>query len=260
MKAALADIQARFSAFVIEDAAAPIDLVRVSTGSDAGTRLAIYRDGYRLRLLEALGEDYPALRQFLGEDGFETMGRAYIARVRSRHYSIRWFGGRLGAFLEDDSMWRERPEVAALARWEWALGEAMDAADAALAGKEMLASIPPERWAGLRLSFHPSLNRLDLAWTAPAFRHAVENKAPTTPALSPLDSPIAWAIWRDGTKILYRSLVADEARALDAARAGAAFGPLCETLEETQGDGAAQAAAGFLGAWIGSGWIVGVAT
>ncbi|OHC73843.1 MAG: hypothetical protein A3B62_06520 [Rhodospirillales bacterium RIFCSPLOWO2_01_FULL_65_14] len=258
MTAALADIQARLSSFVVEDAAAPVDLIRAGAGTDAGERLAIYRDGYRLRLLEALGEDYPALKQFLGEEEFDRMGCAYIAAVRSRHYSIRWFGGRLGEFLEGDADWRERLGAAALARWEWALGKAADTSDATSIGKEILASIPPERWAGMLFSFHPSLGRIDVTWTAPAFRQVVESKAPTPPALAPLDSQVAWAIWRDGTKILYRSLTADEALALDAARAGATFGMLCETLAEIQGNGAARAAAGFLGAWVGCGWIVGV--
>lgn len=258
MTVGLADIQARFHGFVVGDEAAPAELVRPGARADAETLLAVYRDGYRLRLLEALGVDYPALKRHLGEEDFDKLGRAYIAAVRSRHYSIRWFGRRLAAFLEGDADWLARPEAAALARWEWALGEAADAADAAATSKDIFASIPPERWTEVRFSFHPSLRRLDLAWPAPPFRQAVEAEEPSPPALAPLDFQIAWAIWRDGTKILYRSLAADEAVALDAARAGVPFGRLCELLAESLEDGAAQAAAGFLGVWVGSGWIVGV--
>jgi hypothetical protein len=258
MTAALADIQARFGAFVVEDAAAPLDLVRSGAHADAETMLSVYREGYRLRLLEALGEDYPALKRLLGEDDFDRMGRAYIARVRSRHYSIRWFGGRLAAFLEGDSNWRARPEVASLARWEWALGEAADAADAPALGRETLTTIPAECWGEARFAFHPSLRRLDLAWTAPAYRQAIDSKDPALPLLQPLSAPIAWAIWRDGTSVLYRSLAAAEAAALDFARGGATFGRLCETLADSQGDRAAATAASFLGMWVGAGWIVGI--
>lgn len=255
----LTDIQARLHGYVVDDGPVPTDLVRPPARGDTDTRLAVYYEGYRLRLLEALGEDYPALKYLLGNDDFEAMGRAYVAKARSRHYSIRWFGGGLAEFLSSDDAWRDRPQAADLARWEWALGEAMDAGDAEATDAAVVAAVEPERWADLRPAFHPSLRRLDLAWSVPPFRLAVEAEDPSPPAPELLPSPVSWAIWRDGTKVLYRSLAADEAAAVDAARAGATFGTLCETLAETRdAENAAGMAAGLLRTWVDAGWIVGI--
>ncbi len=261
MTAPLADLQARLHGYVVDDGPAPGDLVRKPGRGDLHVRLAVYRDGYRLRLLEALGEDYPALKSLLGDDGFEALGRAYIARARSRHYSIRWFGKALADFLAADENWLHRPGTAELARWEWSLGEAMDAADATAVEAAAIAAVPPERWAGIRLAFQPSLRRLDLAWSVPQFRLAVEEKQPSPPVPEELPAAVAWVIWRDRTKVLYRSLADDEASALDAGRGGAPFGRLCEMLAEARGaNGAAATAAGFLKSWVDAGWIAGINT
>ena len=44
----------------------------------SGLRMEIYRNAYRLRLLEALTDSYPALHTLLGDDRFEALGLAYI--------------------------------------------------------------------------------------------------------------------------------------------------------------------------------------
>ena len=44
-------------------------------GADAGQRLRIYADAYRLRLAEVLGNDFPATREALGEDAYEDYNR-----------------------------------------------------------------------------------------------------------------------------------------------------------------------------------------
>ncbi|HEY0674915.1 MAG TPA: DNA-binding domain-containing protein, partial [Immundisolibacter sp.] len=75
----LADFQRALAAHVRHgDTVAP---GRIVDGPDlsADARLAIYRDGYRLRLTEALGEDFPLLRALLGAATFERLARAYLA-------------------------------------------------------------------------------------------------------------------------------------------------------------------------------------
>lgn len=255
----LAALQVQFQDYVIEGAAMPTDMVRASDKADAATLLGVYRDAYALRLLEALGEDHPALKRLLGDEEFDVMGRAYIAAYRSRHRSIRWYGRELAAFVGDMTPWRAQPEIAELAAWEWALGEAMDAADAAVSDGAAFAAVPPERWAELRLSFHPSLRRLDLKWPVPAYRQAVEGEAAELPALAPPSAPIPWAIWRKGIEVFFRSLDADEAAVLDAARAGAGFGAICEMLAKgREPDAAAASAAGFLQGWVDAGLVAGL--
>ncbi len=67
--------------------------------------------------------------------------------------------------------------LAELARWEWAMTEVFDAADADALGVGDLAQIAPEEWADLRFALHPSARRLALAWNAPQIWKAVTDEA-----------------------------------------------------------------------------------
>jgi len=262
MTTPLPEAQAQFHDFVINGGPAPVAITRSTEKASAEKLLGVYLNGYRLTMLEAIGEDFPGLKILLGEAGFQALGRDYIAQEKSRHYSIRWYGAEMAAFLTDNPAWRERPELAAMAAWEWALGEAADAADGETIEAGAFAEIPPEDWAGLTFAFHPSLRRLDLLFSVPQFRQAVDDgETEATPPEAPeaLDVPVAWAIWRQGTDILYRSLAEGEPEALKAARDGASFGTLCEGLASSQGEeNAAQTAAGFLRTWVEQNWITGV--
>ena len=81
----LADLQQAFLAYVRGHDDGFRAAVRDGRRADRDTLLAVYRDGYALRLVEALGIDYPGLRAFAGPDDFDTMARAYIAATPSRH-------------------------------------------------------------------------------------------------------------------------------------------------------------------------------
>ena len=74
----LASLQREFQEYVLRGE--PIIATRVEPGplENHARRLAIYYDGYRLRLIEALGTDFEALRAALGEDGFKEACAAFM--------------------------------------------------------------------------------------------------------------------------------------------------------------------------------------
>jgi len=179
------------------------------------------------------------------------MALTYIDQYPSQHYSIRWFGRHLVDYLDNHPPFCDETVLCELAAWEWAPSEAFDAGNDVVVGLEQMAAVPPERWDGLTFAFHPSLRRLDLAWTAPAYRAAVEagEESPETPERG--DDKVPWVIWRQGLDTLYRSMEADEARALDLAREGASFGAVCADLAQSGDAGEApMQAATFLRTWI----------
>jgi hypothetical protein len=222
---------------------------------NAPARLAIYSDAYRLRLLEALRVDFPALQTLAGDAEFERIGRAYLDAHPSGHFSIRYFGQHLSAFLQTDDRWREQPVYAEMAAFEWALGLSFDAADSPLIGVEDVAAIPPGAWAHMRLELHPSLQRLDLLWNVPGLWKAIDEELPPQ-APAAADQPLAWVIWRRELKTYFRSASVDEACALDLLRQGECFATLCEGLcewvDETQ---AAAQAAIYLRRWVQDGLV-----
>src|SRR4030065_594600 len=108
----------------------------------AEERLAIYANAYRLRLLEALGTDYPGLHTVLGDDEFDAMGRAYIAAHPSPYFSLRWFGDRMSESLRTTAPYEKYPVFTEMAAFQWAQSDAFDAAHSAVASINDLAAIP----------------------------------------------------------------------------------------------------------------------
>jgi hypothetical protein len=253
-RATLRPLQGRFQNYLLTGAGTLEDEI-VSDGLDARTRLAIYADAYRLRLLEALATDFVALRALLGPGEFERLGRAYLDARPSDHYSLRHFGRHLARFLATAAPWCERTLLAELAAFEWALTEAFDAADAPLATVADLAAVAPVDWPALRFALHPSLQRLELRANAAALWQAADQGRPL-PAAQATEHPLGWMVWRRGLQIYFRSLTVEQAWALDALRGGTSFAGLCEGLcEWLDTDAVAGYAAGLLKQWLDDGLI-----
>jgi hypothetical protein len=286
---ALNELQSDFQAFLLDGSGRMLSRVAGTAKVGAETRLAVYYDAYRLRLLEALGANYPVLRAWLGEDEFENIGIAYLAAHPSRHFSIRWFGHLLPEFLASTQPWRDKSSLAEMAALEWALSEAFDAHDDTVLGMADMATIPASAWPDMRLHFHSSAQRLDLRWNVPLLWKAVnrnldagkttascrgetsatpsagrEQHADTPavadmPALVEQEYPQAWLVWRQEMKTWFRSLSVDEAWAFDAAMTGENFAAICEGLcEWIDAQNVAPHAAGLMKQWIGDGLVSGI--
>ena len=218
-------------------------------------RLDVYYDAYRLRLVEVLGSDFETLRSFAGEEKFEAIARAYLDAHPSTFRNVRWFGGRLAGFLREHAHYRAEPALAELAEFEWTLGLAFDAPDEPVLAFDDLAGLPADAWAGVGFRPHPSLHTLELRWNIPAIWNAIERKE-TLPAPIETAEAVTVAIWRRDHSSHFRSLPADEARMLHAARDGASFPEMCEQLALEHGEEAAAVrAAELLRGWVDQGWL-----
>lgn len=277
----LADLQSDFQSFLLHGGEHMRRRVADTAKVDAWTRLAIYYDAYRLRLLEALAANYPVLRAWMGAEAFENLGIAYLEAFPSHHFSLRWFGHRLAEHLA--GAFPDRPDWSEMASLEWALSEAFDAANDKAIKVEEMAAVPMEAWPSMRLQFHLSVRRLNLRWNVPVLWKAIdpsletqanacraensampaaEEQAATGPAAAGLPAPEAaehpqsWLIWRQDLKTWFRSLSVDEAWALDAMRAGENFAAVCEGLcEWIDAQNVARHAAGMMKQWITDGIV-----
>jgi hypothetical protein len=259
----LASLQAAFAAAM---QGAPLDDGLLRTRRDGRPHLfGAYRHAYSSHLKEALRENYPVLCRALGDDAFDAVAEAYVACTPSRTPSIRWYGGALADWMARDGA-DVHPALADLAKLEWALREAFDAADDPVADAAQLAQVAGERWPDLRFALHASARVIQLDWTVePAWRAldrfvpGGEEAEPEVP--EPVPHPHSLLVWRRGLQPTFRSLEEDEALAFEALRAGASFGEMCAQLAERAGDEAAGLlAVGFLRQWLTdellSGWRV----
>lgn len=251
----LAAVQHAFQSFVLNgDPNIHSHVARCGPGTPT-ERLQIYAEGYRLRLVEALERDFPTLHRAMGPEAFGQMGRTYIAAFPSRHRSVRWLGSQLATFLRAERPFSERPWLAELAAFEWALSIAFDAGNGTAVGVDTIAALPPDAWPAMRLVFHPSVQRLNLQWNVAALRKSIDHgRAFAKPMRG--DAPLPWIVWRPVLEPHYRSLAPDEAWAIDAARAGGTFEEICEGLcQWLDTPHLALRAAGLLKGWITDGLI-----
>jgi len=220
--------------------------------------LRIYQHAYTARLLGALRDNFGVLPRAMGDDAFDTLGRAYLQSHPSNQPSIRWFGHRLAEFMAQQPDLVPHPAFVDLARMEWALRAAFDAAGEPGLSAASLAARAPAQWAGWVPRFQPSVRLLSLQWRVePAWRalQASEDEEPE------LEEPAAGEhlllVWRPQLETRWRSVTdATEALLLSAAMGGDSFGALCERAAERVGEeGAAAAAVGALQQWIGEGLL-----
>ncbi|QBC44535.1 HvfC/BufC N-terminal domain-containing protein [Iodobacter fluviatilis] len=215
--------------------------------------IAIYADGYFLRLAEALQSNYPALFQILGDDDFYSLARAYLHAHPSSQPSIRWFGNQLATFLAQEAPYASVPIFAELATFEWALRHTIDAADTPLLTLENLQGIPDQDWGLLHFKLHPSLSILSLQWNAPKVWQAL--MAEETPP-EPQIYPQPYLVWRKpDLTINWRSANPAEIHALNLLASGENFSSICEALLNDDINDVPLVAAGFLRVWIEQGII-----
>jgi hypothetical protein len=254
----LADLQRAFQDYLLLASETFRAAVKDTTKADRVTLLDVYRDGYALRLIEALTTDYPGLMAMAGPADFDHMARAYIAAHPSHHPSVRWYGRGLADFLAATPPYSSTPEAAEMARFEWALGEAFDSPDVPPIAADALMALPPEAWETLSFTVLPSLSRHTFAFAvAPAWQRRDEVE-PGNLDVERTEEPMSWAIWRPERLSNFRSLETDEAAMLAALVAGQPFPELCETVAPFTGDdGAPARAAGLLRTFVEDGMIAG---
>lgn len=254
----LGPLQLGFQAYVVGGRPGMEQVVVSDETASASERLEVYFNAYRLRLLEALGNDCPALKAFVGDEEFEKLGRAYIDMHPSNTPSIRWFGRHLPEFLRSAAPYAGHPVLAEVAAFEWQRGEVFDAPDAGTVTAGQIAAVPPDAWPLLRFTLHPAMRRLKLDWNAPAICKAIlADAAPPQPQQAAAE----WLLWRRDPDVHWRSLDRSEAEALDAAAAGATFAEVCEgLLKWVAPDQVALHAAGLLKRWVTDGMVAAIHT
>ena len=211
--------------------------------------MALYGEAARLRHLEDLSQDFPLLRQGLGESLFTATCEAYLLATQARRPPLGRLGAELWAYLERQGRPRAQVELAALEDMRTAVGVAQDVSPA-----------PPTALADAG----DRLEDCRFAFVS-AFRHRRANcdmarLAATPAALHAADistSPHQLVVWRRGFDILQGHVEGAGAAALRLAVAGATVRVVCGVFGESPS--APQQAAACLGAWFADGWVARVA-
>jgi len=177
-----------------------------------GTKHAV---GYFLRLRDALAEDFKTVRAVLGDDGFEKLARAYLAKHPSKHPSLNRLGDAFPRFLAGPVKVKKKALLRDVARVEVTMQEVFDAPRSEPLDTTAFAKIPPEAWEKAKLRLTPALRLLALGHRVNPLITAVRKEEPLPAA----PRGKAWmavyrkdfAVWRmDLTEPMYAVLSALE--------------------------------------------------
>lgn len=264
----LSDFQALFQARILAGSGAEdAPLLATLRDSDKGAAreelLQVYQSGYRLRLEGFLYEDHPGLQELIGDEAFEALARDYVEANPPTNRNARWYTTGLPEYMQTHPRWREDSKALSMARFERAMVNAFDAPDAQPLPIQALADFPPEDSPRFVFAFHPSLVVLELAaGTLAAYAGPAddEEEPVDAPDPDPADGVETVAIWRRHDETAYRELEPDEFLALTEARAGHAFGDICQMAAfQRSGEIEPERLAQFLASWFEDGMVVGVA-
>lgn len=250
---ALAQLQDAFLACLHDDDAP------LPPGLDAtrAAGMAVYRNGYRARLLDVLAETHPRTVRLVGAEAFHQAAAHHLIA----HPPSAWTIDRAGEGFADTcaELFAHDPDVAELAWLEWAMQSAFTAADTApltLAGfAAATAEFGPEQWEAFEIVPVAGTALRAATHDLPRLWRSLSDDA-DQPVVERLD-PGQWLlVWREGEEAVFALLPDHEGVALAAAVGGASFGEICAGLAERLGQGEAAAAAGaILNHWLQMGVI-----
>lgn len=126
--------------------------------------LAVYRNNYRVGLIETLKMIYPVTGQIVGEEFMTGLAREYSKQHASYSGNLHRYGGSFGDFLQDFPPAQTLPYLADVARLEWAVHRSYYAIDQAPLAASALTDIHPEQFGQLRFAFCDSSRALSSRW------------------------------------------------------------------------------------------------
>ncbi len=271
-----ASLQQLFWRSVRYDPAPPeVDEEFSSRGKLSGRdRMAVYRNMYWYRQIDALFDSFPRLARALGTEHFTKLVTRYISAYPSEHFALEYLGRALPRKILEEIEAGVAPCTAAgrsvlkpghaeLASLEWAHLFAFLAVDHAALDTS---AIDPTRFALSRLGWAPCLQVVRVTGLALSAWDELREEGAKLSGDSPLaidsdaqqseaDARIREvAIWRKDLFSHHIALADDEARALTSARAGASLAAVCDGFADAEDP--VTRAFEVLRGWFSRGWIV----
>ena len=202
------------------------DVILPSHSLSPTERVGVYHGMYLMRMEEALATDYPVIKHYLGDEGFDEMVQDYVGRYPSRSYTLNRLGDHLPQFLADRPDWSQDGFLADLARFELGLTEVFDEEETPVLSGEDLESVLPEDWEQARLRPIAALRLLEFEHMVVPHLTAFHRERPCP---KPMKRPSWVVVYRRDYSVLRLELSAPEFALLSALIDGV---PLGEALAD----------------------------
>jgi Putative DNA-binding domain len=167
---ALSSLLEKFhGAILTKDAATISPAIKNNARISPERQLAIYIDGYRIRLTAAIRSDYPALLALLGDKAFDALAREYIERNAPAHFSLDRYPHGFAAFVSEHRNDAFAAEVAAL---EAAIAEIFIMEESEPLDPSALTGLAPETFGAFMLRPRTASRLLSFAYPTNDWLHA----------------------------------------------------------------------------------------
>lgn len=219
-------------------------------------RLGIYRHAYGARLLEVLQDVFERTWAYLGDEGFASAVAAFIHHHPPGASTLQGFGAGFPDWLALG--YANDPEIAEVARIDWMLRTAFDAADAEPVDVQSLGRIGAEDWARVTFRLHPSTALTPIQYNAASIWAALDQST-TPPAPEALTEETWLLVWRRAHQPHYLTVDALEAALMRDMLQGAGFASACAMAADAYPDAEIATRAGVaLRRWVDNGLIVAI--
>jgi hypothetical protein len=179
----------------------------------AADRLGIYRNNAAATLVGALRIAYPAVEKLVGAEFFEGAARIFIARHPPRTAYLNDYGAEFAAFLGAFPAAAELAYLPDVARLEWAVSAALNAADVPALAPDALRGLAASEHNRVRFVPHPSVRLLSLHHPADVIWRAVLGGDDAALAAIALTGEPLWLLVHRGREgVAVRRLTQEEAR------------------------------------------------
>ncbi|MFU8882937.1 MAG: putative DNA-binding domain-containing protein [Rhodobacterales bacterium] len=133
-------------------------------GRPAGRRFNVYRNNVTTSLIKALEQGFPAVAKLLGAENFTAAARIFVRDHPPESRLMMHYGAGFAAFLQSAPPLAHLGYLGDVARMELALRRAYHAADATPLDPAILAAIPPQDLAQIRLILAPAIAVIRSPW------------------------------------------------------------------------------------------------
>lgn len=200
---------------------APADWIRDKQDFGPDAQLAVYTNGYRLRLQDVTMQDYPALRVWLGHEKMKTLVQNYVEATPSGFYDAGLYPAALPGFINDD------PVAIELATLERAIAQTATAPETRPLTPAHLEGLSPDALMARPLHLRAALTLLDFIHDINTLYTAcMDNDAPSHVTAA----PSFLAVFRHEGTVWRLPLDKDEYNLLKFLQQGASLGAAIDAL------------------------------
>jgi hypothetical protein len=202
----LRELQQEMRAMLLGESDAAIAGAVRDDGIAAVARLDLYRHHVLTTLTTALRATFPVVGRLVDERFFGYAADRYIRVAPPDGPCLSEYGETFADFLAAFPPCASLPYLPDVARLEWAMARALDAADEPPLGAETLRACGPESAGGLGFRLDPSLALLASPWPIDAIWHANQPGANEGTAVDLRAGGVTLEIRRLGDDVVFRAL------------------------------------------------------